>query len=142
MRHEQHVTNRRLTFRFPNRLVVEARPDVFDQPIQSFRHVRRRFSPGASVPPYIPHLLPGLFPLLFDLRARLAFVVPVVPFPYVSCDLHFCFCAYVAGSLGVGVGVLPGEFVPAADVEEFEGATGASAGGYVAGGAQMVSVGL
>ena len=32
----------------------------------------------------------------------------------------------------MGVGVLPGEFVAAADVEEFEGAAGAGAGGYVA----------
>ena len=41
----------------------------------------------------------------------------------------------------MSVGVLPGEFVPAADVEEFEGAAGASAGGYIAGGAQTVSAG-
>ena len=133
--HEQHITDRRLTLRFPNSPIVEARPYILDQPIQSVRHVRGRFSPRAPIPPYIPHLLPRFRSLFLDLRARQAFVVPVVPFPYVVCDLDLCFCAYVAGWL-VGVRVLPGQFVAAAYVEEFEGAAGAGAGGYVAGGVQ------
>ena len=117
MCHEQHVADRRLTFRFPNRLIVEARPYVLDQP---------------PIPPYIPHLLPRSRSLLLDLRARQAFVVPVVPFPDVVCELDLGFCADVGGGV-VGVGVLlPGQFVAAADVEEFEGAAGAVAGGYVA----------
>ena len=114
MRHEQHVADRRLTLRFANSLIVEARPYVLDQPIQSVRHVRGRFSPRTPIPPYIPHLLPRFRPLLFDLRTRQAFVVPVVPFPYVVCDLDLCFCAYVGGR--VGVRVLPGQFVAAANV--------------------------
>ena len=36
------------------------------------------------------------------------------------------------GGFGVGFGILPGEFVFAAEVEEFEGAAGAVAGGDVA----------
>ena len=135
MCHEQHITNRRLTLRFPNRPIVKTRPYVLDQPVQSVRHVRGRFPPRAPIPPYIPHLLPRFRSLLFDLRARQAFVVSVVPFLDVVCDLDFGFCAYVAGWL-VGGGVLPGEFVAAADVEEFEGAAGAGAGGYVAGGVE------
>ena len=135
MCHEQHITDRRLALRFPNSLIVEARPYILDQPIQSVRYIRGRFSPRAPIPPYIPHLVPRTRPLLLDLRARQAFVVSVVPFPYVVCDLDLCFCAYVGGCVGVRV-LLPGEFVAAAKVEEFEGAAGAGAGGYVAGGAE------
>ena len=130
MCHEQHIANRRLTLRFPNRLIVEARPYVLYQPIQPVRHVRGRLSPRAPIPPYIPNLLPRIRSLLFDLRARQTFVVAVVPFPNVVGDLDLRFCAYVGG--GVGVRVLPGQFVAAANVEEFEGAAGAGAGGYVA----------
>lgn len=128
MCHDQHVTDGRFTFRFPNSFIVEARSYVVDQLIQPFRDVRRRFSPWATIPPNIPHLLPGFCSLLSYLRTRQAFVVSVVPFPYVFCDLHFCFCTYVAGS----VGVLPGKFVAAANVEEFEGAASPGARGYVA----------
>lgn len=110
---------------------MEARSYICDQPIQSLRDFCRRFSPRTSIPPYIPHLLPGLFPLLFYLRTRQAFVVAVVPFAYVFRDLHFGFCTYLAG----GVSVLPGKFVPAAHIEEFEGAASAGTRGHVAGGA-------
>ena len=37
------------------------------------------------------------------------------------------------------MGILPGEFVAAAEVEEFEGSAGAVAGGYVSGGFSMGS---
>lgn len=139
MRHEQHIADRRLTLRFPNRLIVEARPYVLDQPIQPARHVRGRFPPWTPIPPYIPHLLPRVRSLLLDLRARQAFVVAVVPFPDVVGDLDLCFCAYVGGGVGV-MGVLPGRFVAAANVEEFEGAAGAGAGGYVAEGVERLAL--
>ena len=131
MCHEQDVADRCFTLRLPNGFIVEAHPYIFNQSIQSFRHLRRRFPTWTSIPPDIPPLLLSrLLPLCFYLRARQAFVVAIVPFPDVGCDLHFCFRTYVAWSV-MNV-FLPGQFVPAANVEEFEGAAGAGAGGYVA----------
>ena len=88
-------------------------------------------STGAPISPDIPHLLAVLFPLFFDLCTGQPFIISIVPFAYVFCDLHFRFCSYIAGNTSV----MPGKFVAAADVKEFEGAASSGAGGNVAKGA-------
>jgi hypothetical protein len=69
-------------------------------------------------------------PLLADLWGRETLVDAVIPFADLRCDLYVGVCARVERA---GWGFLgPGEAFAAAEVEEFEGALGAGAWGYVA----------
>ncbi len=130
VRYEQDVADGCVAFGDPNRRVVEAGAYIVDQSVQPLRHLRGCLAPWTSIAPDVPDGLSGFFSAFFDLGAGDALVFSVVPFPDVFCDLHFGVCADVEGVVSL---VLPGEFVAAADVEEFEGAAGAVAGGYVAG---------
>jgi len=67
--------------------------------------------------------------LFLDLSRGDAFIVSIIPFADVVCDLYFCVCA--DGLVAVGSTFFPGELLAAAEVEEFEGALGPAAGGYV-----------
>ena len=110
--------------------------DILNQPIQPPGHIRRAFPARTSISPNIPLSLliyPLLCSLLPNLRGGQAFIVPVIPLPDRVCDLNFGFTADGVGTRGrVRVAVVPRESFAAADVEEFEGAAGAVAGGDVA----------
>ena len=110
-------------------------PDIPNHPIHPLGNLLRALTPGAAVAPNIPFpLLSVLFSSGGDFGGCDAFVLAVVPFADVGGYLDAGGCADGGGGLRGGVlrGLLPGEFGGAAEVEEFEGAAGAVAGGDVA----------
>lgn len=66
------------------------------------------------------------------MRGRETFVGTVVPFADCVCDLDVCVCAAFGREESRGV-IGPGILIAAAEIEEFEGALGAVAGGDVTG---------
>jgi hypothetical protein len=79
-------------------------------------------APRTSISPYIPRMKPGLHPLLLDLCAGDAFIVPVIPFPDVLCYLDPCIGSnFLFGDL---VLVSPGILLPTTKFKELKGALG------------------
>lgn len=105
-----------------------------DEVIQALRHVFRALAALAAIAPDVPVVAeaPG-FAVGADVGADLALVVAVVPFTDGLANFNVCVCADVERGLGrAGGGVVPWVVGAAAEVEEFEGALSACAGGYVA----------
>ena len=110
-------------------------PNIPNHPIHPLCNLLRALPSRAAVAPDIPF---SFYPIFFsssgDFGGGDAFVVAVVPFADVRGYLYSGVGAN-GGGFRVGwilMGFLPGEFVSAAEVEEFEGAAGAVAGGDVA----------
>lgn len=81
------------------------------------------------ISPNIPASLPNLLSVFSNLLAGQALIVAIVPFPYVFCDLDFSVRANSV--VPVLAPLFPGKFVPAAELEEFEGPLGAAARGDI-----------
>lgn len=147
MRHNQHII-REATLALPTRLLPKPAlmpllPDLRNQRIQPLRDILRALAALAAVAPYVPvPIQSALCPRLADLRGREALVVAVVPLADRGTYGYGGVCADVEGRMrGFRWGFLvPGVALAAADVEEFEGALGAVAGGYVAGSPMQVSM--
>lgn len=144
MRHNKHIIRHAL-LALPARLLakpafVELLSDLGNQRVEATRNVLGGLAALAAVAPDVPVLVEATgLAVCADVRRSLAFVVAVVPFADRACDLDVGICADVEGGgrcrggRGGVRGVVPGVAVAAAEIEQFEGALGACARGYVAG---------
>lgn len=88
---------------------------------------------GTPIGPNIPPSLPLLLSQLLNLFTRQALIIAVIPLSDILRDLHLRFTSYrIGGRKRVGVIVVPGQFVSAANIQQFECTAGAVPGGDVA----------
>jgi hypothetical protein len=124
MRYNEYIARFRLPIkRF---LRVKFPPNFVYEIVHARRHGRGRVTRRTPIAPNIP-VRSSLLP---DLMRCKTLVVTVVPFGDAVCDFDICVRAGIEAGGGGGGGPREARF--AADVEEFEGALGAGAGGDVA----------
>jgi hypothetical protein len=103
--------------RLPDHRFMVFLPDLVDQIRQALCNILGRLAIGASIPPNVPTWQALLGPLLLNLRACDSLVISIVPLPDVFCNGNL---GFGADRLGLVLLLLPGELVPAADVQELE----------------------
>lgn len=85
-----------------------------------------------AIPPDIPRSLSALVSLLYDRCASQTFIVAVIPFSDVVCDLNLGFGADMVFFSRLLL-LLPWQFVPAAKIKELQGSLSTFSRRYVSG---------
>lgn len=88
-------------------------------------------SPGTPVRPNIPRPFPPLLPQIPNLLTRQPLILAIIPLPNSLRNLHPRLRPNRLLILSLPL-LVPGQSLPTADLEEFEGSLGAGPGGNVA----------
>jgi len=132
MCHNKHIVGFPIFAKPASMVLVSQLPNQLIQPL---RHILWRLSALTAITPDVPVVAqPARLSVLLDLTRDAAFVVAVVPFAHGFGNLDGSVGAEIGCIVGLvgGVGVVPGEAFFATQVQEFEGALSAGAGGDVA----------